>query len=178
MTSSKLSSYDKFSVVSDEFRIRTSHGGTLTVFTMLLISYLVYTEVVVNFETRTEMTTFVNSTMGSMVELEFDVTFPKIACNLLYVDAADVNGQEQRMHLDKQHHVYKRRMNERGNPIGGRKKHMLGGTITTEEGVGEHVGFEGGEEGGGENKGEGDDEDKDEDENECGSCYGAGADGE
>jgi hypothetical protein len=186
-----LSKYDKFSVVSDEFRVRTSYGGLFSVFTLLTIIFLTYTEIQVNFSTTMHTTTHVNSTMESTLELEFDVNFPLIPCNLLYVDAADVNGQPQSLHLDKRHHVYKRRLNARGNPIGGRKKHELGGTFTSEKALSDHVNYEPGA-AAGEDDTEGADPDVadaaadpeadsaafKEEEVQCLSCYGAGDPGE
>ena len=132
--------------------------------------------------------THVNSTLTSTLQLEFDVTFPLIPCSLLYVDASDVSSQSQSLHLDKKHHVYKRRLNGKGKAVGGRKKHALGGTITDERKMAEHVGYEEVdvevevevevEAVGNETKGAEEMNYNDDDPEECGSCYGAGTDGE
>jgi hypothetical protein len=173
---SSLSKYDAFPSLPSSFEVRTSTGGLLSLVTLFLLTFLCYNEAVVNFTSTVHTSTYANSTLEDSIEVEFDVTFPLISCDLLYVDASDSSNQPQSLHLSRQHHVYKRRLNALGRPIGGRKKHKLGGTITDEGGVAEHVGYVAGEataaDTGGEEEGE------EEEDAECGSCYGAGADGE
>ena len=61
---------------------------------------------------------------------------------MIHVDAQDTTGQTQALHLDRKHHVFKRRLNKNGVPVGGRRKHLLGGTFTEEKHVEEHFGLE------------------------------------
>ena len=65
--------------------------------------------------------------------MEFDITFPKIPCALLSIDASDPTGQSQSLHLDRRHHVWKHRLDQRGKMIGRRSRFELGGTMQSEE---------------------------------------------
>ena len=133
------------------------------------IIYLISTEFTYNFSTTVLERVHVNATTPAGLELEFDVTLPSVPCALLNVDANDPTGQRQSLHLDKQHHVWKHRISKNGDLIGDRTRIELGSTLLSEQ---DHMRIitkmakeiE-------ENQG-------DEDEEECGSCYGAGDDGE
>ena len=126
--------------------------------------------------------------------MEFDITFPKIPCALLSIDASDPTGQSQSLHLDRRHHVWKHRLDQRGKMIGRRSRFELGGTMQSEEHLrasAEKAGLqllEGGaleakqammrmdQEGGGDDQDDG--KELETEEEECGDCYGAGDEGE
>lgn len=101
------------------------------------------------------------------MELEFDVTLPKVSCALLNIDANDPTGQRQSLHLDKRHHVWKHRLDKNGNLIGDRKRVELGSTLLNEDTLRQRA-LE---------KGAIDPDDPNAEE-ECGSCFGAGEEGE
>ena len=197
---SHLRSLDRHTAVSSEFAVRTTSGALLSALTLLSILLLLRSEYVYNLQDRTVVDRVrVNATSPAGLELEFDITFPKIPCALLAVDAADPTGlQAQSLHLDRRHHVWKHRLDGRtGKMIGRRSRFELGGTMRNEEHLREAAGRaglevlegealeaqqkrqqseqqqlgEGGE--GGEQEGE-----EPVDEEECGDCYGAGDEGE
>ena len=121
---------------------------------------------------------YVNSSLHSSVEIDFDITFHSLQCSLIYLDASDVNGQSQSLHLDRRHHVYKRRLDKDGNYIDGRKKTQLGGTFTHEDHV-ENANIISSSEGGGtDGVGESNDDEAGNNPDRCGDCYGAGEEGE
>ena len=196
---SRLRSLDRHTAVSSEFAVRTSSGALLSAATLLAILSLVNSEYAYNLRRLTVVDrVHVNATSPAGLELEFDVTFPRIPCALLAVDAADPTGQGQSLHLDRRHHVWKHRLDRRGKMIGRRSRFELGGTMRTEEHVREAAGRAGleilegealeaaqqkmrqleqrlGDESGEESGEEGEEPDAEE---ECGDCYGAGDEGE
>ena len=69
--------------------------------------------------------------LNKMLRINFDVTFPGIACALLSLDAADASGQHNENVI---HNVFKRRLATDGTPIGvGEKEDSLRVLKTTEE---------------------------------------------
>lgn len=113
----------------------------------------------------------VNATSPAGLQLEFDVTLPNVSCALLNVDANDPTGQRQSLHLDKRHHVWKHRIDKNGNVIGDRTRIELGSTLLSEETLRERALQAGAVE-------LSEDEEQEEEEEECGSCFGAGEEGE
>jgi len=161
--SEKLSKFDAHSTVPNEFRVRTGYGATLSVSTILVIIYLIYTEAQFNFTKSIQSKVHVNSTSATGVQVEFDVTFPKIPCALLSIDANDPSGQTQSLHLDINHRIWKYRLDGEGNAIGARIHDKLGNTILKENHLEDIVGRK---------------MEEMKVETECGSCYGAGEEGE
>ncbi|KAL3827658.1 hypothetical protein ACHAXA_000531 [Cyclostephanos tholiformis] len=162
-------SIDARSPISSEFRIRTVSGALLSVLTVLLALYLIYSEYDYNFSTTFLDHVRVVAQSPDGLEVSFDITFPQIPCALLAADASDPTGQGQSFHIDgDKHRVWKTRLDGEGRPRGRKSKFDLGGTLTREDQV-ENLrlakeGLDRGEEV--------------DDEEACGSCYGAGEDGE
>lgn len=107
------------------------------------------------------------------LDVEFDITFPQVPCSLLNIDANDPSGQTQSLHLDRRHHVWKHRVqvNEEGHivrTLGSKHKLEQGSTLLHEEHLKEHL----------ETLMENEEDDEEEDDDDCGSCYGAGEEGE
>ena len=128
------------------------------------------TEFVYNFQVQLSETVHVNATSPAGLELEFDITLRDLPCSRLNIDANDPNGQPQSLHLDRKHHVWKHKIkiDEDGTirVIGDKSKLELGSTLLTEDSLAtqlesvvnatkEKSAFE-----------------------YCGSCYGAGEEGE
>jgi len=224
----RLQKLDFHSSVSKEFRVYTVQGAALSILTCVAIVFLVYKEANYNFETVMTERVHVNATSPTGLDVEFDITLPKVPCNLLKIDANDPSGQPQSLHLDRRHHIWKHRVRvdertdknngsgsnngkntkQRIKFIGNKRKLEQGSTLLHEEhlenelekmkkehGIGgkddgdEESGEK--EDGGGKGEhGHGDDAYDDDDdeykddnyydahEDDCGSCYGAGDEGE
>jgi endoplasmic reticulum-Golgi intermediate compartment protein 3 len=131
---------------------------------------LIYTELAFNFETIILEKVHANATSPRGLELEFDITLHSVPCAILGVDANDPTGQRQSLHLDKVHHVWKHRLTKDGEFIGDRSRLELGSTLLTEASL-KDVAIANGAIDEGEfpyvRR-----------ELECGSCYGAGEEGE
>jgi hypothetical protein len=172
--SDTLKRFDGQSTVANEFRVRTAQGAILSVVTVLLIIYLTYTEYRFNFKTQLAEKVHVNATTPAGLEMDFEVHLHSVPCAILSVDANDPTGQRQSLHLDKKHHVWKHRMSKKGRFIGERSELELGSTLLKEEDLLEVI-----------RNTTGDKEltpltlkDIHTREQECGSCYGAGEEGE
>jgi hypothetical protein len=115
----------------------------------------------------------VNATSPTGLDVEFDISLPLVPCSVLKIDANDPSGQTQSLHLDRRHHVWKHRIKvgDDGNIqfLGDKHKLEQGSTLQEEhlEELFDSMNKEKGE--------TADDEEKIED---CGSCFGAGEEGE
>mmetsp|Transcript_25031 Transcript_25031/g.37364 ORF Transcript_25031/g.37364 Transcript_25031/m.37364 type:complete len:413 (-) Transcript_25031:191-1429(-) len=180
--SDRLKHLDAHSSVSNEFRVRTFQGAFLSITTLVVIVYLISTELSFNFTATTNNHVHVNATTPDGLEIEFDVTFPNIRCALLSVDADDPTGQKQSLHIDKTHRVFKHRLKD-GKIFGRRSKFELGDTFHQVEHLEDMARTKGLKEEDPKEKREAKEEEEEEessadDEEECGSCYGAEDEGE
>jgi hypothetical protein len=149
------------------------------------ISYLTFTELGYNFQTIITERVHVNATSARGLDVEFDISLPLLPCSLLNIDANDPTGQAMSLHLDRQHHVWKHRIKVQENGaitfIGDRTKLELGSTFKEEAHIIselENLGYNHTIE---ERALEEDAEAEPMEmpvEIECGSCYGAGEEGE
>jgi hypothetical protein len=182
----RLRKLDAHSSVSKEFRVYTVHGAVLSVVTVLAIIYLLISEIYFNFQMTLQETVFVNATSARGLEMEFDITLPRVPCSKLRIDAADPQGQPQSLHLDQQHHVWKHRVrfSEDGirTLIGKRSRLELGSTLKNEKDLIEIAEQEGkiktATASSSLDEGDIGKDESSEEESKCGSCYGAGEDGE
>lgn len=168
----RLKSFDYHSAIESEFRVRTSSGAFLSVITLVLIFSLLFSEYYYNLTPNLKEYVHVNATSPDGIQMEIDISFPKVNCALINVDSQDPIGQPQSMHIDRQHRIWKHRMSPEGKMIGKRSKFELGNTLQHEDHLRDYAekkGIEFYEE----EKGHDDDEEED-----CGSCYGAGEEDE
>lgn len=186
--SDRIRNLDGHSTVSNEFRVYTIQGAVLSVVTILMILYLVSTEMYYNFQVTRKETVHVNATSSRGLEIEFDITLPHIQCDKLSIDSNDIHGQSQSLHLDQYHHIWKHRikMSEDGMNkvfIGTRSKLEMGSSLLQEHDLISVIEEDGkvverkmtavDEEGIVEAA-----ETTTKKTDECGSCYGAGEEGE
>ncbi len=135
------------------------------------------------FETVMTERVHVNATSPTGLDVEFDISLLKVPCSLLNIDANDPSGQTQSLHLDRRHHVWKHRLKPDPNGreyhfFGNRRKLEQGSTLLNEDHLEETLDEL--EDQLNQHEAEKDDDDDDDDEYEdgCGSCYGAGDEGE
>jgi hypothetical protein len=166
----RLKALDAHSTVSKEFRVYTAQGAVLSVLTVSIVLYLVATELYFNFQLTLEETVHVNATSPRGIEMEFDLTLPRVPCSYVRVDASDPAGQSQSLHLDSDHRLWKHRIRVRDDTdwhrielIGSKQKLEMGSTMLHEDHLEERLLAKAEEM---------------EAEAECGSCYGAGEEGE
>jgi hypothetical protein len=171
--SQRLKNFDYHTKVENEFRVKTSNGALLSVTTLLIILYLIRTELAYNLTPHLRERAHVNATTPAGIEMEFDVTFPSVSCALLSIDANDPMGQPQSLHIDRTHRVWKHRIDKFGKMVGKKSKFELGNTLQEEHHLHQMV-----KDKGMEFRSPDGDDDYYPNEETCGSCYGAGEDDE
>lgn len=120
----RLKRIDAHSSVSKEFRVYTVHGAIVSVVTLCLIGYLVASEALFNFKVVKNQHVYVSATSPRGLEMEFDISLHSVSCSQLSIDSHDPTGQQQSLHLDKNHHVWKHRVEV--DPIRGYVRRVLG----------------------------------------------------
>lgn len=134
-----LRSIDIRSPISSEFRIRTLSGASLSLFTFFLAIHLIYFEYKYNLYSYIVDHVHVVDQQSDGLEVSFDITFHHIPCALLAADANDPTGQGQSFHIDdKSHRVYKGRITTKDGKVtakGIKSQLRLGNTIIHEHQV-------------------------------------------
>lgn len=115
----------------------------------------------------------VNETSPDGLQVEFDISFPKVPCSLLSIDASNPLGEAQSLHLDRVHQVWKHRLDADGKEIGERSRFELGFSMRDETHLRHLITTR-------QQQREEELQEKKEQEDEvlCGDCYGAGNEGE
>jgi endoplasmic reticulum-Golgi intermediate compartment protein 3 len=112
--SEQLKQFDAYAKTLDDFRIRTTSGGLMTIVTSITILVLFTFEL--NYFLRTERVQllFVDTSDQEKLNISIDIRFPRLTCNYLTVDAMDVSGESQ---TDIIHNLYKTRLDIDGKPF-------------------------------------------------------------
>ena len=141
---STLLSIDAFSKTQEDVRIRTKSGAIITIccivitLILLLNEYIQYTHIV------SRPTLVIDRERNLKLELNLDITFPSIPCDLLNLDILDDSGELQ-LDLLQEGSFTKTRVDSNGNALDSMK-------FKLDDEVGEYP---------------------PQDDNYCGSCYGA-----
>ncbi|XP_028549741.1 endoplasmic reticulum-Golgi intermediate compartment protein 3-like [Dendrobium catenatum] len=146
----KLKNLDAYPKVNEDFYNRTLSGGLITIVSSIAILLLFISEIRLYIYSGTETKLIVDTSRGERLRVNFDVTFPSLACSLLSVDAMDISGER---HFDIRHDIVKKRLDHLGKVIDSRKGDI--GAPQIERPLQKHGGR------------------LDKNEKYCGSCYGA-----
>lgn len=114
----KLKNLDAYPKIKDDFYDRTRSGGVITVISSIIIFFLFISEIRLYLFSATETKLIVDTSRGERLRVNFDVTFPHLACSLVSVDTMDVSGEQ---HYDITHDIVKTRIDSTGNVIGSRQ---------------------------------------------------------
>ena len=148
----KLRKLDAYPKVNEDFYKRTLSGGIITIVSTAVIVLLFFSELRLFIYSATETKLVVDTSRGETLRVNFDVTFPALACSLLSVDTADISGEQ---HYDIRHDILKTRIDHLGNVIDSRQDVV--GSPKIERPLKRHGGR------------------IDHNETYCGSCFGAEA---
>uniref|UniRef100_A0A914DI00 Endoplasmic reticulum-Golgi intermediate compartment protein 3 n=1 Tax=Acrobeloides nanus TaxID=290746 RepID=A0A914DI00_9BILA len=111
----KFRDFDVYTKPLDDFRVKTSFGGMITLISMIVIVTLFITETWAFFNIDVDEQLFVDSTSADMrVDIHFDVTFPKVPCTFMTIDVMDVSGETQNGVEDN---IFKLRLDQNGNNL-------------------------------------------------------------
>ncbi|KAG0479992.1 hypothetical protein HPP92_010623 [Vanilla planifolia] len=146
----KLKNLDAYPKVNEDFYNRTLSGGLITIASSVAILLLFISEMRLYLFAATETKLIVDNSRGDRLHVNFDVTFPSLACSLVSVDAMDISGER---HYDIRHDIVKKRLDYLGNVIESRQGDI--GAPKIERPLQKHGGR------------------LEHNETYCGSCYGA-----
>ncbi|KFM75669.1 Endoplasmic reticulum-Golgi intermediate compartment protein 3, partial [Stegodyphus mimosarum] len=106
--------FDAYPKTLEDFRVKTFSGAAITIVSAVVIVLLFISEL--NYYLAPEVTEelFVDVSRSEKLRINIDVTFPKLCCEFLSVDAMDVSGEQQ---INVDHNIYKRRLDEAGRPL-------------------------------------------------------------
>ncbi|CAN0187037.1 unnamed protein product [Discosporangium mesarthrocarpum] len=136
----RLKRLDIYARPKREFQHATVHGAVVSCVAAVAVTLLFWRELQFSLQTETVEQLFVNSTINPMLNISFDVVFPRISCSMISIDAEDSTGIPQ---PDVEHHLVKIRLDAKGEPLDKGQKHELGNTLNTvkdlvgEEGLGQ-----------------------------------------
>ncbi|KAK9023870.1 hypothetical protein V6N11_004063 [Hibiscus sabdariffa] len=150
--SSQLRNLDAYPKINEDFYSRTLSGGLITLVSSVVMFLLFFSELRLYLHAVTETKLVVDTSRGETLRINFDITFPALACSILSVDAMDISGEQ---HLDVRHDIIKKRIDAHGNVIESRPDGI--GAPKIEKPLQRHGGR------------------LEHNETYCGSCYGAEA---
>jgi len=110
--------------------VKTCSGATVSLCAGIFIGLLFFSELSYFLTVETVDHLFVDVSKGEKLQINFDVTFQRIPCSLLSVDAMDVSGSHQ---LDVSHHIKKQSLDVDGKPLGIEVKQELGHSLKEHE---------------------------------------------
>ncbi|KAG0448716.1 hypothetical protein HPP92_027686 [Vanilla planifolia] len=146
----KLRQLDVYPKINEDFNSRTLSGGIITIISSIVMFLLFVSELRLYLHPVTETKLVVDTSRGERLRINFDITFPALACSIVSLDAMDISGEE---HLDVKHDIIKRRIDSHGNVIEVRQDGI--GAPKIEKPLQRHGGR------------------LEQNETYCGSCYGA-----
>ncbi|KAJ6808690.1 endoplasmic reticulum-Golgi intermediate compartment protein 3-like [Iris pallida] len=146
----KLRNLDAYPKINEDFYSRTLSGGIITIASTIVIFFLFISEISLYLYSGTETKLVVDTSRGEHLRVNFDVTFPSLACSLIAVDTMDISGEQ---HYDIRHDITKKRIDHLGNVIESKQGGV--GAPKIEKPLQRHGGR------------------LDHNETYCGSCYGA-----
>mgnify|MGYP001108734570 CR=1 FL=1 len=112
--SGQLKRFDAYAKTLDDFRVRTTSGGLVTIASTLIIIVLFILQFQYYLTTDVEQILFVDTSRQGKMNITVDVIFPILPCSYLTIDAMDVSGES---HTDIIHDLYKTRIDLTGKEI-------------------------------------------------------------
>jgi endoplasmic reticulum-Golgi intermediate compartment protein 3 len=107
--------YDLYGKTLESFQVRTASGAAISICSTLLIVVLLFVEIAIYVRVDTQHELYVDTGLDEKLRINFDITFPRLPCAFVSVDAMDVSGNHD---LDVEHDVFKKRLDAHGNPVG------------------------------------------------------------
>ncbi|EFJ50127.1 hypothetical protein VOLCADRAFT_80399 [Volvox carteri f. nagariensis] len=122
---SKLKALDAYPKINEDFFTKTMSGGIITIVASVVMVLLFLSELRLYMTTQSVHELSVDVGRGEKIQIHFDLTFPKVPCSWLSLDAMDISGE---LHLDLDHDVYKQRLSANGSPVKEVEKHNVEAT--------------------------------------------------
>lgn len=112
--SAQLKHFDAYAKTLDDFRVRTTSGGLVTIISTCIIIVLFFVQLQYYLSTDVTQVLFVDTSRQEKMNITIDIRYPSLPCSYLTLDAMDVSGDTQ---TDVTHNLYKTRLNLNGQPI-------------------------------------------------------------
>lgn len=112
--SGQLKRFDAYAKTLDDFRIRTTSGGLMTIISSVLIIILFLLELKYYLTIDVNQVLFVDTSRQEKMNITLDIKFPVLPCSYLTVDAMDISGDSQ---TDVAHSLFKTRLDLNGSAI-------------------------------------------------------------
>jgi hypothetical protein len=112
--SGQLKHFDAYAKTLDDFRVRTTSGGLVTIISTCIILILFFLQLQYYLTTDMEQVLFVDTSRQEKMNITIDIRFPVLPCSYLTIDAMDISGDSQ---SDIIHNLYKTRLDLNGKAI-------------------------------------------------------------
>uniref|UniRef100_A0A7S1FGA4 Endoplasmic reticulum vesicle transporter C-terminal domain-containing protein n=1 Tax=Noctiluca scintillans TaxID=2966 RepID=A0A7S1FGA4_NOCSC len=124
-----MKSFDAFGKPVQEFQVKTTCGGYLSIcsITIMIVLFIMELQYFLELETKDEMSIDQNQDR-KYLNISFSITFFEAPCALLYLNLVDPK-QVNVMHVV--HDIYKTRLSPSGTPVGRRVRDGLRNVATT-----------------------------------------------
>jgi endoplasmic reticulum-Golgi intermediate compartment protein 3 len=86
---------DAFTKTVEDARVRTTSGGIVTLFSILVVFWLTWGEWADYRRLVVKPELIVDKSRGEKMEIHMNITFPRVPCELLTLDVMDVSGEVQ-----------------------------------------------------------------------------------
>lgn len=112
--STQLKRFDAYAKTLDDFRVRTTSGGLVTILSTLIIIVLFIVQIQYYLTIDVNQVLFVDTSREEKMNINIDLRFLSLPCSYVTLDAMDVSGESQ---TDVTHHLYKTRLDSDGKVI-------------------------------------------------------------
>ncbi|OQS07834.1 cysteinyl-tRNA synthetase, partial [Thraustotheca clavata] len=125
----KLKGFDANPKTLEEFKVRTMQGGLFSLVAFALMFFLFISELQYYLTVDTVDKMYVDGQRNVNLSINFDIEFPRMPCQIVSIEHADLAGRVQ---LDVIDNIHKVRLDYNGNPIGEKMKESIGGALKNE----------------------------------------------
>jgi endoplasmic reticulum-Golgi intermediate compartment protein 3 len=111
--STQLKRFDAYAKTLDDFRVRTTSGGLVTIISTLISIILFCLQLQYYLNTDIVQVLFVDTSRQEKMNISIDIRYPLLPCSYLTIDAMDISGETQ---TDIAHDLFKTRLDVNGKP--------------------------------------------------------------
>ncbi|KAI8055847.1 serologically defined breast cancer antigen NY-BR-84 [Syncephalis plumigaleata] len=119
--------FDAFAKTLDDFRIRTKTGALVTIISSIIMVMLLISEFRDYMKVSIQPQLIVDRARKDRLNIELNITLPKIPCYVLGIHVMDASGEEQ---SDTSHDIVKVRLSPDGHVIEKEQENVLGDSTT------------------------------------------------
>lgn len=110
-----VKNFDIYQKVAEDYKVQTSWGAALSLVGWFIIFILVLAELHNHFSIKTSEKMIVDTSLGTRLRINVNITYHALTCAEVHLDAMDVAGDNQ---LNMEADMMKQRLSPMGLPIG------------------------------------------------------------